>query len=419
MKRFVRGFILFYVVYLAAIAVYFFVWAKTGIPADAKGTPADPAGFMDAARLSDSIAYNRWRHFISFASIPLEWGVYLLLLLSGFSRWIRNCSERLTGIFVVQMLVCFGALSLISAAVFFPVDLISYRLSQHYGISVQPGSDWLRDQGISFAVNSLIGFITLTAIFFFVRRYPRNWWLPVWLLAVPFLVFIMYLQPVVIDPLYNHFQSLQNGTLKREILQLAARADIPADDVYEVDMSKETNAMNAYVNGIGPHLRIVLWDTTVRQLRPREVLFIMAHEMAHYVKHHIVWSVALALAGLLIGLFLASKILLRVLQNMGARLNLSHPGDLAGLPLVLLILSLLSFAGEPAQAAVSRQFERSADAYAIHLTGDRQAAISAFQKISSSSLSEINPPSLVKWIQYDHPTMLERIQYLEHVKLTK
>lgn len=408
-----------YGIYLVIMAAYFFIWVKAGVPPQAKGTPADPSLFMSQHQLAESARYNSWRHFISFASIPLEWGVYLFILISGFSRWLRNCSEHLSGLYLVQMLFCFAALSLISAAVFLPVDYISYRLSLHYGISVQPLQSWLRDQGIGFVVDSLIGFIGLATVFFFIRRNPRNWWLPVWLLAIPFIVFLMYLQPVVIDPLYNHFQSLPNGQLKQEILNMASEAGIPAHNVYEVDMSKQTNAMNAYVNGVGSNLRIVLWDTTVRQLSRPEVLFIMAHEMGHYVMHHILWGMAAALTGLLIGLFLAAKLLLWIIERWGPRLNLAHPGDLAALPLVLLLLATLSFAGEPAQNAVSRQFEHAADTYAIHMTQNRSAAISSFQKLSSASLGEINPPALVKWIQYDHPTMLERIDYFEHVTLKK
>ncbi|WP_239984802.1 M48 family metallopeptidase [Sporolactobacillus pectinivorans] len=419
MKKIGWGFTSVYGVYLAFMAAYFFIWAKAGVPPNAKGTPADPSLFMNAHQLAESARYNAWRHFISFAAIPLEWGVYLFVLISGFSRGLRNCSERLSRLFIVQMFFCFAVVSLVSAAAFLPVNFITYRMSVHYGISVQSIQGWLRDQEISFAIDSLIGFITLAAVFFFIRRNPRNWWLPVWLLAVPFIVFMMYLQPVVIDPLYNHFQSLQNGQLKQEILGLATRAGIPANNVYEVDMSKQTHAMNAYVTGVGSNLRIVLWDTTVHQLSRPQVLFIMAHEMGHYVMHHILWGMVLALAGLLIGLFLAAKLLVWIVERWGARLNLSHPGDLAALPLVLLLFATLSFAGEPVQNAISRQFEHSADSYAIHMTKNRTAAISSFQKLSAASLGEINPPALVKWVQYDHPTMLERINYFEHVNLKK
>ncbi|RYM06166.1 M48 family peptidase [Sporolactobacillus sp. THM7-7] len=419
MKKIARGFLIFYIIYLILIAGYFFIWTNTAVPPDVRGTAADPSVFMTEQQLAESTSFNAWRHFLTFGGIPLEWGVYLFVMLFGFSHWLRQASERLSRHFLIQTAFFFVVLSLVSAAVFFPLDFAAYQLSVYYGVSVAPFPDWLKDQVISFAVNGLISFVSLAAVFFFIRRYPRNWWLPVWLLAIPFVVFIMYVQPVIIDPLYNHFQPLRDGELKREILQLADGADIPAENVYEVDMSKETNAMNAYVNGIGDHLRIVLWDTTIRQLSHSEVLFIMAHEMGHYVMHHVAWGVALTLAGLLTGLFLAAKIHLRIVQRWGAALNLHHPGDLAALPIVLLLFSLLSFAAQPAESAVSRQFEWQADEYAIHLTRDRKAAISSFQKISAASLGEVNPPALVRFIQYDHPTMLERIRYLEQVQLRK
>lgn len=418
-KKTIWWFIVLYAIYLLAMAAYFFVWSKSMIPADAKGTAADPSLFMNKHQLAESGVFNAWRHFLSFAEIPLEWAVYLFVLISGVSHWIKRYSERISPLFIVQMFLCYVTLSLILAIVFLPVDFASHQLSVHYGISVQPFSDWLKDQGISVAVNTLIGFIAIFAVFFLIRRYPKGWWFPAWLLSIPFILFIMYLQPVVIDPLYNHFQSLQDGELKKEILHLASNAGIPAHNVYEVDMSNETNAMNAYVNGIGSHLRIVLWDTTVKKLSHSEVLFVMAHEMGHYVMHHIIWGTAAALLGLLVTLWIAAKVHLWIAVRWGTRLNLSHPGDLTALPILLLVLSLLSFAGEPAQNAVSRHFEHQADQYAIEMTQNKQAAISSFQKLSASSLSEMNPPALVKWIQYDHPTMLERINYLEHVKLDK
>lgn len=419
MKKAVSIFSISYVIYLLLIGFYFFIWARSGIPSSIKGTPADPSYFMNARQLAESGQINPWRHFISFASIPLEWAVYLFVLLSGFSHWLRNLAERLSRFFIVQMFICFLALTLVSAFIFLPIDFVSYQISLAYGISVQPVQDWLKDQAISMGVDGLIGFISMTAIFFFIRRNPKHWWFPVWLLSVPFIIFMMYVQPVVIDPLYNHFQSLQDGTLKREILNMAAQAGIPAYNVYQVDMSTQTHAMNAYVNGIGSHLRIVLWDTTIQQLTHQQVLFIMAHEMGHYVMHHIVWGTLAALVALFIGLFLTAKLLLWAAQKWGARLNLQHPGDLTVLPLVLLIFSLLSFAGEPAQNAVSRHFERQADNYAIQMTQNRKSGITAFQRLSAASLSEINPPALVKWIQYDHPPMMERIQFLEKVKLKK
>lgn len=414
MRKRLRWFLFFYLIYLAALAGYFFIWSGHDIPSFAKGTPADPSQFMSEAQLEQSAALNAWRHFLTFAVYPLEWGLYLALMVYGVSCGMRKISERISRRYLIQIAIYFLMLSVLSAAIFFPFDLASHQLSVYYGISVERFPDWLRDQAVSFAVGSLISFIMLAVVFFFIRRYPRRWWLPVWLLAIPFVVFMMYVQPVLIDPLYHHYQSLQDSALQEKILGLAAHAHIPAENVYEVDMSEETNAMNAYVTGVGSHLRIVLWDTTVERLSDSEVLFIMAHEMAHYVKHHVAWGMALSLAGLLAALFLAAKCHLRIVQRLGARLNLHHPGDLAAIPIVLLLFSLFTFAAKPAENAVSRHFERQADEYAIQLTKDKKAAISSFQKISAASLGEIDPPELVRFMEYGHPTMLERIHYLEY-----
>lgn len=419
MKKLAWGFLAAYGLYIAVMAGYFFVWTKEGIPADVKGTAADPSLFMTHSRLVLSQEYNRVQHFLYFLSYPLDWGIYLFVLIFGFSRWLRQGAEKFSRWFVVQTAVYFVALSLLAWAVSLPIDILRHEVSLHFGISIQDFPDWFKEQLLSFAVDALFTLPATIVILYFIRRSPKRWWLPVWLLSIPFIVFLMYIQPVVIDPLFNHFYSLRDGTLKHEILGLAERADIPANNVYEVDMSKKTNALNAYVNGIGSNLRIVLWDTTVERLDHREVLFIMAHEMGHYVMHHLFWGMVGSIAMMLAGLYLSAKGLLRIVSRWGPGLNIHHPGDLAALPILLLLFSLLSFAGTPIENAVSRHYEHAADNYAVHLTKDKAAGISAFQKLSNAGLGEMNPPALVKWMIYDHPTMMERIEFLEHVKLTK
>src|SRR5690606_27504033 len=113
-----------------------------------------------------------------------------------------------------------------------------------------------------------IGYLTLlavSAVAFWVISRGGRWGLKLWLMSIPFTLFMMYIQPVVIDPLYNDYYRLKDPVLERKILDLAQRADIPADRVYEVDMSEKTNSLNAYVTGLGSSLRIVLWDTTLNK----------------------------------------------------------------------------------------------------------------------------------------------------------
>src|SRR5690606_29626111 len=141
--------------------------------------------------------------------------------------------------------------------------------------------------------------------------------------------FLMFLQPVIIDPLYNDFYPLKNKDLETKILNLASQANIPAEHVYEVNMSEKTNSLNAYVTGFGSNSRIVLWDTTLNQLDEDAILFIMAHEMAHYVKKHIYIGIAGYLILTLVGLYLISKIMSFIVKRWGTKLKVSSIHDIA------------------------------------------------------------------------------------------
>ncbi|WEG12000.1 M48 family metallopeptidase [Pullulanibacillus sp. KACC 23026] len=413
MKKLAGSFVGLYVLYILLSWLYLFVFTHPGVPDAFKGTPADPNTFLNSHQVLLSQSYSRIQDWIYFINIPFEWGMYLFILIFGFSYWLRNRASEVTRFSIVHTAVYWLSLSIVTWIVTLPIDLIAHYVSVHYGVSVQPLNSWLKDSLTSFWVNWVITFIMMVVIYYFIRRSPRRWWLPVWLLAIPFTIFLMFIQPVVIDPLYNDFHALKASPLKTDILQLAAQAHIPAHNVYEVDMSGKTNAMNAYVNGIGSNLRIVLWDTTVNRLQKSEVLFVMAHEMGHYVMHHLLLSMLGTIVMILVGLYITSKIHLKIVDKWGARLGISHVGDLASIPIILLIFSVLSFVGSPIESAVSRHYEHEADAYAVKMTKDPEAGIKAFQELTKVGLSDVNPPGLIRFLTYDHPTMLERIAYLQ------
>ncbi len=403
-----------YVFYIVLSWLYLFVFTHPGVPEAYMGTAADPSTFMTTHQVMLSQSYSRIQDWIYFINLPFDWVFYGFVMMFGLSRWLRNRSKEVTKFSIVHTGIYFLALSILSWIVTLPIHLSAHYVSIHYGISVQPLSGWFKDQLTSFWVNWILTVVTIVVIYYFIRRSPKRWWLPVGLLAIPFTIFLMFIQPVVIDPLYNDIHTLKPSPLKTEILQLAAKADIPAHNVYEVNMSDKTNAMNAYVNGIGSNLRIVLWDTTVDRLKNTEVLFVMAHEMGHYVMHHLFYSMIGSIVLIFVGLFLSSRFLIAFLNRWGGRLGIKHPGDLATIPILLLFFSVLSFIGSPIESAVSRHYEHAADAYAVKMTQDPKAGIAAFQELSKVGLSDVNPPSVIRFLTYDHPTMLERISYLQN-----
>lgn len=400
---------LLFVLYVYLMYLYLFHSGSGAIPQALKGTAADPSMFMSERELYLSGEYSKIRNFLFFVVTPLEWLVYLFVLLTGLSRWFEKVATSQTRVALLRNAAYLFLLSLFLYLVLFPIDYYRYALSKSYGISTQAFSSWMRDGVIDFWVNFGISVLMISVLYWLMKKSAKRWWLYAWLLTIPFSIFVMFIQPVVIDPLYNDFYPLKNKELEEKILTLAEQANIPSEHVYEVNMAEKTNALNAYVTGIGSNSRIVLWDTTLNQLTDDEILFIMAHEMSHYVEKDIYFGIAGYLLLTLVGLWLTSKVMTWMIRNYGSIIKMNKIPDIRSYPLFLFITSVLLFASSPLSNYISRYQETRADEYAIALTGQNEAAVTAFQKLTKSGLSEVNPPLLVKWFRYSHPTMLERI----------
>ncbi|MDG4656718.1 M48 family metallopeptidase [Ectobacillus antri] len=412
MKKVIGWSLFLYVGFGLFIYWYLFYGTSTAIPEMYKGSSADPATFMSQRELVLSQDFSRIKYLLYFLATPFEWLVLLLILVLGISRNFEKWAKQSAKPKILQIGVYLFYLSLLTTALALPFQWISYQVSKFYHISTQTTASWVKDHIIDFWVNFVFMFVIVAVLLWLMKRSER-WWLYAWCLSVPFTIFMTFIQPVFIDPLYNDFQPLQNKQLETKILKLAQQADIPASHVYEVNMSEKTNALNAYVTGIGSNSRIVLWDTTLKQLSENEILFIMAHEMAHYVKKHIYWALAGSIALSFVGLYLISRLINRTIRKFGHIFHISSITSFSVLPLFFLFSSVLSFAASPAMNYVSRAEERASDTYAMELTNDNKAAVMTFQNLSKTSLSQVNPPGLVKFFLYTHPTILERIQYLE------
>ncbi|MBM7567166.1 M48 family metallopeptidase [Paenibacillus sacheonensis] len=406
--RFSKKWLLLLLLYAILAAAYVWYTSPNNVPAAYKGTAADPATYFTSQQLKDSEVLNPIRNWIFFTSIPWEWLIYLFLLSGGLARYWRDALERSGLPLVIRFPLFVLLVDLASFVLYLPLRIFSYWLSKHYGITTQPAAGWIRDKLVSFGV----GYLTMLAVsivaFWILSRRGR-WWLKLWLVSVPFTVFMMYVEPVIIDPLYNHFTTLSDPQLEAKILDLAAKADIPADRVYEADMSKKTNAINAYVTGIGSSLRIVLWDTTLKQLTEPEILLIMAHEMGHYAMHHLEWSAVGAVGSSLAVIWLGGGIYVWCLRRWGEGWGIRSRSDMTALPLLLLIMAVLSVVSLPVSNAVSRHAESSADAYAMKLLNTSEGEVSMQQKTGVITLSDVNPPLLVRWFRDDHPSDMERI----------
>lgn len=387
------------------------------MPFEYEGTKADPATFLNERELLLTEEYSKIRNFLFFISTPIEWLFYLLILLFGLSKAFKRWSEQSAKYRILQQAIYLLWLSVAAFIATTPLSYVSYSLSKKYNISTQSFSSWMKDEIIDFWVNFGTMFIIVIVLYWLMRKFERKWWLFAWLISIPFTLFMMFLQPVVIDPLYNEFYPLKNKELEAKILEMANTAGIPAEHVFEVNMAEKTNALNAYVTGIGSNSRIVLWDTTLNRLTDDQILFIMAHEMAHYVEKHLYFGIAGYLIFSLLGLYIIARLMRVIVGKWGDALKISAINDIQSLPLFLLLLSMLMYVSSPFSNTISRYEEMRADRYAIEMTQNSEAAIGTFQELTKAGLSQVNPPLLVKIFRYGHPTMLERITRIEEYEL--
>ncbi len=335
-------------------------------------------------------------------SILIPW----LIHRSGAGRRWQGWIERAR---VPKTLVPCGVFALFTSLTF-ALDLpwafaVGYVRSHAYGLSVQTPVKWARDLLTSFAIELLLGMAAAWVLFFLLRRLPRTWWAALAALAVPVGAALVYLAPLVIDPLFNDFRPLENVALQRQILELTERAGLDESRVFEVRKSVDTTAVNAYVTGFAGSHRVVLWDTLLAKLEEREILAVVAHEAGHYVLGHVALGIALSGLGALAILFLVDRLVRRLVPDPAARLQA------ASLPTWALAISLVSLLGQPVGLAISRHLEHQADRFALDLTRDNDAVAGAFTKLQLNNLSYPRPDTWVVWLRSSHPPLAERIDF--------
>ena len=301
-----------------------------------------------------------------------------------------------------------AGISLLLVAVGLPLAAWRHDRAFDVGLSTQTWGPWLEDVAKSAGIEAVIAGAGGAIGLALVRRFPRRWWIPGSGIVIAFGVITLWLWPVLIDPLFNDFQPLKKGRLRSEVLDLARRADVKVGEVYRVDASRRTTAVNAYVNGIGPTKRVVLYDNLIDGLPPEQVRQVVAHELGHQ-KHRDIYRGLLWLAlAAPAGVYLAQ----RLAETFGRREGLGDPARKPGpaaLPAIALAVSLVSLAFGSASNVVSRQVEARADSFSLELTHNPAALIALQRELAERNISDPDPPALLQTLFGTHPTTTERI----------
>lgn len=340
--------------------------------------------------------------FIAFELFFLLWFYY-----GGAAARMRTALERSIG----NQFWCaaaFIAIAFVGLSIaMLPLSFYgSYVLSHDFGLSAESVGRWMRDWAVGLALSTLLLALVGAAVLRIAARY-RAWPLIAAAGAAALLVFGNAIFPLFIAPLFNTYKPLPSSPLTQAILKLAASQGIRAAAVYEFDMSVQTNEVNAYVSGLGRTERIAVADTTLKSMRPDEVLFIMAHEMGHYKLGHLWILTAEAWALIVVAIVLVA--------TLGTRLARRNPAlsrgltDPAAVPLLAAMLLAYQIAIMPAANAMSRSVEHAADTFAGAHADIGEAGVRAQARLASIDLSPLHPSPLWVWFFYTHPPADQRI----------
>jgi Zn-dependent protease with chaperone function len=346
-----------------------------------------------------------------------------ILLKLRLAPAFRNFAERSSQNSFVQALIFVPLLMGLIAVIALPIGIYQHHISRVYALSVQGWGSWMGDWGKAEGISIAITVLAVFGLFQIIRKSPQRWWFYFWLLTLPFLVLLVFVAPVVLDPLFNTFEPLEKTQplLVGEIEKVTRRGglSIARDRMFEMEASEKVTTYNAYVTGIGATKRVVVWDNTVRDLTIPETLFIFGHEMGHYVLNHLYQGLSFAAAMMLAGFWLGRRIVLAMLARWGETWHIRDINDLAALPVLMLALALLTLAGEPMGNAFSRHLEHQADIYGLELTHglfphNTEVAASSFQKLGEKSYDHPAPNSLLVFWTYSHPSISDRIRFCLH-----
>jgi STE24 endopeptidase len=361
---------------------------------------------------AQAMDYYRSGNLLWIVARATDLAIPALVLLSGLSLRMRNFARKIGRYWYFTVLIYFVLYCVLDYLLHFPLAFYAGYVRQHaYGFSNQTFLKWLYDSLLAGTLALAFAGLLIWVPYKLITVSPRRWWLYTALLYLPVMFFVMLVEPIWVDPLFNRFGPMSDKRLETEILALANQAGIENGRVFEVEKSVDTTAVNAYVTGLGSSKRIVLWDTLLAKLDPPEVRVVMAHEMGHYVLNHVLQGLLAGFLGTIVALYLIYRMANFVLDRYHDRLGFDRLSDVASLPLLVLLGQIVILLGMPVGLAFSRHVEHEADRFALELTHDNHSAATAFVRLQTENKSNPRPGFLHTLLRASHPSLAERIEF--------
>ncbi len=341
--------------------------------------------------------------------------ITVVFIFGGVLNIYNSRVAALNLLFIPAGLLFFLLLSAANTVLDIPFGLYgTFRIENKYGFNTMTPKLWIADFLKSLLLSFLLTGILITAGFWIIQSSPDFWWIWVWGFFLVFSIFIMYISPYVIEPLFNKFTPIDDAGLEESLKEMMEKANIKVGRVFKMDASKRSRHTNAYFTGIGKVKRIILYDTLIEKFDRDEILSVLAHEAGHWKKKHVLKMII----GMEIVSFVGIYISFRILRTdfLANLFDIQQSTFFAELVLLGFIGGIVSFPFAPLGAYISRRFERQADRFACDLSKNKEAMATALIKLSKDNLSNLHPHPLFAAFYYSHPPVVERIKEIRKLQ---
>ncbi len=395
------------------IMVFFGYWLKAlnlrHVKKYGATIPPEFEGHIDAELLKKTNNYTVENSRFSFVISIFDNIILIVFLFAGllnmYNSWILSQNWN----FILSGLAFFLLLTYAETVISIPFSLYStFNIENKYGFNTITPRLWVMDFFKSILISSLLIGILISVGLWLVSSSPDYWWLWIWGFFLAFSLFIMYISPYVIEPLFNKFSPVEDEVLEEKIKALAQKVGIKVSRIFKMDASKRSKHTNAYFTGIGRVKRIILYDTLLEKLDKDEIIAVLAHELGHWKKKHVLKRIVVSEVVAFVSLYISFRIIQTdFLVNL---FSIESASFFVKAVILGFLGSIAAFFIGPISSYFSRRHEREADRFAGELTGDNESMATSLIKLSKDNLSNLHPHPLYAAIYYSHPPVVQRIR---------
>lgn len=356
---------------------------RASLPRDPEAATAAYMARISPAAKARSDAYFEGGYWLKLWDLLTGLLIAWLLLSTRLSVRIREWTEKKVKIRAFQLMIYASFYLAITWVLGFPLEVYEGFYREHqYGLSNLTFGAWMKEGGIAFLVSLILGSPMIAALYGVIRKFGKKW--IVWgsTLAVGFMVFALLIAPVYIDPLFNQYKPLEAGPLKDSILSMARASGVPATDVLQFDASKQSDRVSANVSGIFGSAAIRLNDNLLRRTTLPEIKGVMGHEMGHYVMNHVYKGIVEFTLLILVTFAFISWSFSWVQSRFGAKWGVIGIDDIAGLPVLVALISVFMFLMTPINNTMTRTQETEADIFGLNAAREPDASAEVGLKLT-------------------------------------